>query len=60
MKAETTWGSRAAESMFRVAVLLAGFDAGELMAEICRRSRGERRVNEQTVLNAMETVRARH
>lgn len=52
------WGSAAAEDMFRVATMLAGFDARELMLEIHRRTAHSRaeKVNEPTVLAAMQTL----
>jgi len=55
------WGSRNAEDMFKIATRLAGFDAKELMLEIHRRQRGrDAKVNEATVLAAMQTVKDRH
>lgn len=61
-KRETTWGSRNAEDMFQIATKLAGFDPIELMKEIVRRTKGRKtfRVNEPTVLNAMDTIYWRH
>ena len=54
---ETTWGSRNAEGMFRIATLLAGFDASELMIEIHRRQKGRKgNVNESTVCSAMQVL----
>jgi len=52
----TTWGSRNAEDMFRVAVLLANFDAADLMTRINKRSR-DRKTNERTVLACMQEMR---
>ena len=52
----TTWGSRNAEGMFRIATRLAGFDAKELMLEIHRRSTNGHKVNENTVTQAMQTL----
>jgi len=56
--AGTTWGSKNAEDMFTIATRLAGFDKMELMAEIIKRQRGREsmRVNEPTVLEAMQTI----
>jgi len=61
-KRETTWGSRNAEDMFQIATKLAGFDPIELMKEIVRRTKGRKtfRVNEPTVLNAMDAIYWRH
>ena len=58
MKTETTWGSKAAESMFQIATRLAGFEPGELMLEIHRLThhRGTTRVNEPTVRKAMSII----
>lgn len=57
MSQPTTWGSRNAEDMFRIAVVLAGFDPRELMLEIHRRQNGRNaKVNEATVLAAMDTL----
>ncbi len=56
----TTWGSRNAEDMFRIATRLAGFNGGQLMVEINRRQRGrDSKVNEATVLAAMQTLEDR-
>lgn len=53
----TTWGSRNAEDMFKIATRLAGFDAKALMLEIHRSQRDKtRKVNEATVLQAMQTL----
>lgn len=56
--ATTTWGSRPAEDMFKIATRLAGFDARELMLEIHARHdwRRSEKVNERTVLAAMDTL----
>ena len=53
----TTWGSKNAEDMFRIATRLANFDARLLMLEICRRSPHGAQVKESTVLQAMQTLR---
>ena len=61
MKRETTWGSKNAEDMYAIATRLAGFDPGELMVEIHRRSDPyATRVNEPTVLKAMQAVQDRY
>lgn len=53
----TTWGSKSAESLYRIATRLAGFDAKELMLAIHRRQRGKSRtVNVVTVENAMQEL----
>ena len=53
----TSWGSKSAESMFKIATRLAGFDAKALMLEIHRSQRDKtRKVNETTVLNAMQRL----
>jgi hypothetical protein len=55
---KTSWGSKNAEDMFTIATRLAGFDPKELMAEICKRTRGRdsMRVNVNTVTEAMQTI----
>ena len=52
---ETTWGSKNAEDMYRIAVKLAGFDAKELMVGINQRSKSGK-VNLATVLAAMQKI----
>ena len=58
MARRTTWGSANAEDMFQIATKIAGFDRIELMKEIVWRTRHSKaqKVNERTVLAAMETV----
>ena len=58
MKRGTTWGSRNAEDMFRIATRIAGFDAKELMLEIHNRTKHSKakKVNENTVCEAMQTI----
>ena len=53
------WGSRNAEDMFTIATRFAGFDGIELMREINRRSPSGRKVNENTVCEAMQTLKDR-
>ena len=55
----TTWGSKNAEQMFIIATRFAGFDAKELMLEIHRHSPKGKRVKEDTVTNAMHTLKTR-
>ena len=52
----TTWGSKNAEDMYRIAVKLANFDPKELMIEIHRLSPRGDKVKESTVLKAMQIV----
>ena len=60
-KAIDTFCSRNARDMYMIGVRLAGFDADELWTEIQRRrTRGAARINEPTVLEAMQTVRDRY
>lgn len=54
------WGSKNAEDLFIIATRIAGFDSGELMIEIHRRSPKSNKVNERTVLAAMQTVYDRY
>ncbi len=58
----TTWGSKNAEDLYRLATRMANFDAGELMTEIHRRTAKSKaeKVNERTVEAAMQTVFERH
>ena len=58
-----TFMSRPARDMWMIATLLAGFDPDELWQEIRRRRAGRRpvgRINEPTVLNAMDALMRRH
>lgn len=55
--------SRPARDMWMVATLLAGFDPDELWEEIRRQQAGRRhcgRINEPTVLDAMDALMRRH
>jgi uncharacterized membrane protein YjdF len=52
--------SNAAHDMFMIATRMAGFDAGELMREIVRRSPRARTINEPMVLNAMQAISDRY
>ena len=58
-----TFMSRPARDMWIIATLLAGFDPDELWEEIRRQRAGRRpsgRINEPTVLNAMDALMRRH
>ena len=58
-----TFMSRPARDMWMIATLLAGFDPDELWEEIRRQRAGRRpggRINEPTVLNAMDALARRH
>lgn len=60
VKVTTTWGSKNAEDLFKIATRLAGFDAKKLMLEIHRRQRDKSRtVNETTVERAMQALSER-
>jgi hypothetical protein len=52
--------SRNGLDMFHVATRMAGFDAGELMKEIYRRSPRAVKINEPMVLNAMQRISDRY
>ena len=58
-----TFMSRPARDMWMIATLLAGFDPDELWQEIRRQRAGRRpvgRINEPSVLNAMDALMRRH
>ena len=58
-----TFMSGPARDMWMIATLLAGFDPDELWQEIRRQRAGRRpvgRINEPTVLNAMDALVRRH
>lgn len=57
-KMNTTWGSRNAEDLFKIATRIAGFDSKKLMLAIHRRQRNKRKqVNMATVEAAMQELK---
>ena len=55
-KINTTWGSKNAEAIYDIATALGGFDPVELMLAICQVQKRSSRVNEPTILQAMQNI----
>lgn len=57
---QTTWGSKNAEDLYKIAVIFANFNPKELMLEIARLSPKGNTVYENIVCQAMENCRNKH